>query len=90
MYVLSPFSFIYLPINYIRIKEDKKDKSKIAIRQKCFIKSGETYFSKSDTLFSKITKLINLKKIELISTNNVIPIVSKKQVILQTNHYLLQ
>src|SRR5436190_2881314 len=77
-YVLSGFSFNLLPINYIYIKEDKNNL--ISIKQKCFIKKGKTYFSKSHTLFSTITEDINLSELGLIKTNNVIPKICRKRI----------
>lgn len=76
-YVLSAFSFNYLPINYIEILGDKDN---ISIVQKCFLKGGETYFSKSNTLFSTLSKEINLKNLGFVETKNVIPEILRKRV----------
>lgn len=53
-YVLSAFSFIYLPINYINIVEND---NKITFDRNCYIQSGGTFFSKSHTLFTTIDKI---------------------------------
>lgn len=61
-YVLKACSFNFLPIHYINVTEDKNDRNKIIIiDQKCYVKSGGTYFARSFCLFSRIDKSIRLE-----------------------------
>lgn len=78
-YVLKACSFNFLPINYINVTEDKNDKNKIIIDQKCYLKSGGTYFSRSFCLFSTIDKSIKLEEKGLISTKNIDPLILRKK-----------
>ena len=73
-YALSAFSFNCLPINYIEIMGDK-----INITHKCYIKSGDTLFTKSSTPYSTIASDIDITKLGLIESNNVIPQVLRKR-----------
>jgi len=78
-YVISAFSFNLLPINYVEIFEDPSNKNNISFSQKCYIKSGETYFSKSTTVFSTISKVVDLDELGLVATGNLIPQVLRKR-----------
>ena len=78
-YVISAFSFNCLPINYINIVEDSKCKDNIQMEQKCYIKSGETFFSRSSTAFSIIPENLNIEHAGLISTNNIVPQILRKR-----------
>jgi hypothetical protein len=78
-YALSAFSFNYLPINYVEIVEDESNKGNVNITQKCYIKAGETFFSRSSTIFSTISIDTNIENMGLVNTNNVIPQVLRKR-----------
>jgi len=76
-YALSAFSFNCLPVNYIEIVEDAADK--ITITHKCFVKTGETFFTKSSTPYSTIPIEISIAELGLVQTKNVIPQVLRKR-----------
>lgn len=79
-YCLSAFSFNFLPINYIEIVEDTSNKEKnVRISQKCYIKAGDTFFTRSCTLFSTIPEDIDTQELGLVSTCNIIPKVLRKR-----------
>lgn len=73
-YVLSAFSFNCLPINYIEIRNNQLgDKKYVSVLQKCYIKAGKTYFSKSNTLFSTIPRETSLEDLGLVESDRVSP-----------------
>ena len=78
-YVISAFSFNLLPVNYVEIVDDTENRDGIKFTQKCYVKSGETYFSKSTTLLSTIALEVNLEELGLVRTSNVIPQVLRKR-----------
>ena len=78
-YAMSAFSFNLLPTNYIEIVEDAENKDNISFIQKCFIKSGETFFTKTSTIFSTITKEVNLEELGLVKTSNLLPQILRKR-----------
>ncbi|MBS0032581.1 MAG: hypothetical protein KFE23_00475 [Candidatus Baumannia cicadellinicola] len=78
-YAISAFSFNLLPVNLVCVKEDKNDKNLVKIKQKCYLKAGKTYFSKSNTLFSTVPKEVNLEELGLIKTTNVEPYICRKR-----------
>lgn len=78
-YSLSAFGLNYLPINYIEVEEDPTAEGNISIAQKCYIKAGETYFSRSKTVFSTISKDLSIENCGLIHTKNIIPQVLRKR-----------
>lgn len=59
--------------------EDEANKENITIKQKCYIKAGETFFSRSGTSFSTISKEVNIEDTGLIKTKNVIPQILRKR-----------
>lgn len=74
-YVISGFGFNLLPINFIEVEGDLV----VSVTQKCYIKSGGTFFSKSNSLFSTIPEIINIGDLGLVGTGNVIPFVLRKR-----------
>ncbi|XP_046982715.1 uncharacterized protein LOC124552478 [Schistocerca americana] len=79
-YVLSAYSFKSLPLNYLEILENTEQLNVVSIIQKCFIKKeGETYFSRSRCHLSTIPVGIDIKKIGLIETTNVKPLILRKR-----------
>jgi hypothetical protein len=78
-YALSAYSFNVLPVNFLEIIEDDSNKENINIIQKCYIKAGETYFTRATTLFSTIARDINLEEIGLVKIENVNPQVLRKK-----------
>lgn len=79
-YCISAFSFNCLPTNYIEVVEDPENKDNVQILQKCYLKAGKTYFSRSTTPFSTIPEDIDLENLGLIPTDSVIPSVLTKRV----------
>ncbi|VVC32795.1 Hypothetical protein CINCED_3A022428 [Cinara cedri] len=65
----------------VEVVEDEANNENISIIQKCYIKAGETFFSRSGTSFSAISKEINIEDTGLTKTNNknVIPQILKKR-----------
>lgn len=78
-YILSACSFNCLPVNYIQVVEEKENKNNVRIIQKCYIKVGETNFSRSSTPFSTIPRDIDIQEARLIYTDNLIPCFLRKR-----------
>lgn len=78
-YALSAFGFDCLPINFLEIVEEATNSENVTVHQKCFVKYGETYFSKSTTLFSTIPKNISLEECGLVPTKYVKPAILRKR-----------
>jgi len=78
-YVLSAFSFNCLPVNYIDIVEAEDEEDKISLTHKCYIKSGDTLFTRSSTPYSKIPEDIDITKRGLVQTDNVTPQVLRRR-----------
>ena len=78
-YSLSTFSFNCLPVNYIEVVEDTENRDNVRITQKCYIKAGKTYFSRSRTPFSTIPEGIHIQNMGLVSTSNMVPHVLRKR-----------
>lgn len=59
--------------------EDDENKDNVRIIQKCYIKAGESYFSRSRTMFSTIPESIDIEETGLVATCNIIPRVLRKR-----------
>jgi hypothetical protein len=76
-YALSAFSFNCLPTNYVEVIEEYPDT--ISVKHKCYIKSGGTCFTKSNTAFSTIPKHINLEELGLVESPNLSPYILRSR-----------
>lgn len=79
-YILSAFSFNYLPTHLITIEDEN-------IQHKIYIKKGETYFTTSNSMFSIIPKSVKMEDFGLINTDKVIPNALRKTTKITYNLY---
>uniref|UniRef100_A0A8D9AI20 Uncharacterized protein n=1 Tax=Cacopsylla melanoneura TaxID=428564 RepID=A0A8D9AI20_9HEMI len=78
-YCLSAFGFNCLPINFIEVVEDTANRDHVRFVQKCYLKAGNTYFSRSKSAFSNLAEEIDIQNTGLIATDNVVPSVLRKR-----------
>lgn len=77
-YILSAFSFNLVPVSYVEILPDGKHSNNVSIILNLFIKKDSTFFTNSKTIYSVITKTIDIEAMGLLKSYKVILEVLKK------------